>query len=138
MGVEPFLVATALDAIVAQRLARRLCEKCKEPYTPTMLELQNVGWDFGAEAGEDIDSLPQLYRAVGCGACGKTGYHGRFAVHEVLLISEEIERIIVEHGHSEDIKKVAIAQGMLTLRQAGLIQVQNGMTTIEEILRVIV
>jgi type IV pilus assembly protein PilB len=133
MGVEPFLVATALDAIVAQRLARRLCEKCKEPYTPTMAELENVGWEF-----DGSDELPQLYRAVGCGACGKTGYHGRFAVHEVLLISEDIERLIVEHGHSEDIKKVAIAQGMLTLRQAGLIQVANGMTTIEEVLRVIV
>jgi type IV pilus assembly protein PilB len=134
MGVEPFLVATALDAIVAQRLARRLCEKCKEPYQPTMAELQNVGWDFT----DGDETIPQLYRAVGCGACGKTGYHGRFAVHEVLLITEDIERIIVEHGHSEDIKKVAIAQGMLTLRQAGLIQVANGMTTIEEILRVIV
>jgi type IV pilus assembly protein PilB len=134
MGVEPFLVATALDAIVAQRLARRLCEKCKEPYTPTMAELENVGWDFGAWG----DEVPSLFRAVGCQACGKTGYHGRFAVHEVLLITEDIERLIVEHGHSEDIKKVAIAQGMLTLRQAGLIQVGNGLTTIEEVLRVIV
>ncbi len=134
MGVEPFLVATALDAIVAQRLARRLCEKCKEPYQPTTTELQNVGWDFE----DDDETIPQLYRAVGCQACGKTGYHGRFAVHEVLLVSEEIERLIVEHGHSEDIKKVAIAQGMLTLRQAGLIQVAKGMTTIEEVLRVIV
>jgi type IV pilus assembly protein PilB len=92
-----------------------------------------VGWDFG-----ESETIPQLYRAVGCGACGKTGYHGRFAVHEVLLISEEIERLIVEHGHSEDIKKVAIAQGMLTLRQAGLTQVGAGLTTIEEVLRVIV
>ncbi|MEA3077537.1 MAG: type pilus assembly protein PilB [Actinomycetota bacterium] len=133
MGVEPFLVATALDAIVAQRLARRLCDKCKEPYTPTLPELENVGWEL-----DDTDTLPQIYRAVGCQACGKTGYHGRFAVHEVLLVTEEIERIIVEHGHSEDIKKVAIAQGMLTLRQAGLTQVAAGLTTIEEILRVIV
>jgi type IV pilus assembly protein PilB len=133
MGVEPFLVATALDAIVAQRLARRLCEKCKEPYTPTMAELETVGWDFG-----ENETVPQLYRAVGCQACGKTGYLGRFAVHEVLLISEEIERLIVEHAHSEDIKKVAIAQGMLTLRQAGLTQVAAGITTIEEVLRVIV
>src|SRR5688500_7783446 len=131
MGVEPFLVATALDAIVAQRLARRLCDRCKEPYEPTMTELETVGWDFG-----DSETIPQLYRSVGCGACGKTGYLGRFAVHEVLLITEEIERLIVEHGHSEDIKKVAIAQGMLTLRQAGLTQVGAGLTTIEEVLRV--
>jgi type IV pilus assembly protein PilB len=133
MGVEPFLVATALDCIVAQRLARRLCEKCKEAYTPTPTELETVGWDL-----EGSDELPQIYRAVGCQACGKTGYLGRFAVHEVMLISEEIERLIVTHGHSEDIKKVAIAQGMLTLRQAGLTHVGNGITTIEEVLRVIV
>jgi type IV pilus assembly protein PilB len=98
-----------------------------------MTELETVGWDFG-----ENETIPQLYRAVGCQACGKTGYLGRFAVHEVLLISEEIERLIVEHGHSEDIKKVAIAQGMLTLRQAGLTQVGAGITTIEEVLRVIV
>ena len=133
MGVEPFLVATALDAIVAQRLARRLCDRCKEPYQPTAAELSSVGWDL-----EETDELPELFRAVGCSACGKTGYHGRFAVHEVLLISEEIERIVVEHGHSEDIKKVAMAQGMMTLRQAGLRQAANGLTAIEEVLRVIV
>ncbi|MBW3651829.1 MAG: Flp pilus assembly complex ATPase component TadA, partial [Actinobacteria bacterium] len=110
MGVEPFLVATALDCIVAQRLARRLCDRCRQPYKPTMAELESVGWDLEAD-----DGIPEIFRAVGCQACGKTGYLGRFAVHEVMLITEEIERIIVEHGHSEDIKKFAIAQGMLTL-----------------------
>jgi type IV pilus assembly protein PilB len=133
MGVEPFLVATALDCIVAQRLARRLCDRCKESYKPTLSELETVGWDL-----DNTDTLPEIFRAVGCQVCGKTGYHGRFAVHEVMLITEEIERIIVEHGHSEDIKKFAIAQGMLTLRQAGLSQVGEGLTTIEEVLRVIV
>ncbi|MBW3557507.1 MAG: Flp pilus assembly complex ATPase component TadA, partial [Actinobacteria bacterium] len=121
MGVEPFLVATALDCIVAQRLARRLCDRCRQPYKPTMAELESVGWDLEAD-----DGIPEIFRAVGCQACGKTGYLGRFAVHEVMLITEEIERIIVEHGHSEDIKKFAIAQGMLTLRQAGLSHVRTG------------
>ncbi|MBW3615936.1 MAG: hypothetical protein KY439_11620 [Actinobacteria bacterium] len=94
---------------------------------------QDEGWDL------DPDEMPDvLHRPAGCGACGKTGYHGRFAVHEVMLITEEIERIIVEHGHSEDIKKFAIAQGMLTLRQAGLSHVRTGLTTIQEVLRVIV
>jgi len=134
MGVEPFLVATALDCIVAQRLARRLCDRCREPYKPTLSELESVGWDLEAED----EGLPEIFRAVGCQACGKTGYLGRFAVHEVMLITEEIERIIVEHGHSEDIKKFAIAQGMLTLRQAGLTHVRKGVTTIQEVLRVIV
>jgi type IV pilus assembly protein PilB len=133
MGVEPFLVASALDCIVAQRLARRLCDRCKESYQPTAAELEGVGWDL-----ETADELPELLRPVGCQACGKTGYHGRFAVHEVMMITEDVERLIVERGHSEDIKKVAIAQGMLTLRSAGLSQVANGLTSIEEILRVVV
>jgi type IV pilus assembly protein PilB len=135
MGVEPFLVGSAIDCIVAQRLARRLCDKCKEAYTPTMGELQSLNWD--SEALGEISELPELFRPVGCGACGKTGYHGRFAIHEVLSVSEEVERIIVERGHSEDIKKVAVAQGMMTLRQAGLAQVCNGLTSVEEILRVV-
>ena len=133
MGVEPFLVGSALDCIVAQRLARRLCEKCKESYTPDRTELEAVGWSWEDDQGE----LPDIHRPVGCQACGKTGYHGRFAIHEVMPVSEEIERIIVERGHSEDVKKVAVAQGMLTLRQAGLIQVRSGMTSVEEILRVV-
>ena len=132
MGVEPFLVASALDCIVAQRLARRLCEKCREAYRPTEAELLLAGW-----GREDFDDIPELFRPKGCQACGKTGYHGRFAVHEVLLVTEEIERLIVDRGHSEDMKKMAIAQGMLTLRRAGLSQVLAGDTSVEEILRVI-
>ena len=72
-----------------------------------------------------------------CTYCGKTGYRGRFAIHEVLTVTEEIERLIVDREHSEDIKKMAVAQGMLTLRQAGLVHVQKGTTSIEEILRVV-
>jgi len=131
MGVEPFLVGSSLDCIVAQRLARKLCTRCKEHYAPTASDLEAVGWD-----GED--DPPELFRPVGCGACGRTGYHGRFAIHEVLLVSEDIERMIVERAHTEDIKKVAIAQGMITLRGAGMVQVCNGMTSVEEVLRVIV
>jgi type IV pilus assembly protein PilB len=132
MGVEPFLVGSALDCIVAQRLARRLCDKCKEIYRPEASELTAVGWDADAEA-----ETPEMFRAVGCSACGRTGYHGRFAIHEVLPVTEEIERMIVDRAHSEDMKKMAIAQGMITLRQAGLAQARSGLTTIEEILRVV-
>jgi type IV pilus assembly protein PilB len=135
MGVEPFLVGSAIDCIVAQRLARRLCEKCKEAYTPERSDLEGVGWDFERIGG--IDGLPMLYRSVGCGACGKTGYHGRFAVHEVLHVTEDIERIVVDRGHVEDIRKAAVAQGMLTLRQGGLAEAASGRTSLEEILRVI-
>ncbi len=132
MGVEPFLVASALDCIVAQRLARRLCPKCRQGYQPTPAELIAAGW-----REEELDDLPELFRPIGCQACGKTGFYGRFALHEVLLVTEDVERLIVDRGHSEDIKKVATAQGMLTLRQAGLTQVRAGLTSVEEILRVV-
>ncbi len=133
MGVEPFLVGSALDCIVAQRLARRLCDKCKERFQPTRAELATVGWDLEEEGGE----VPTLFRAVGCSKCSRTGYYGRFAVHEVLPVTEEVERLIVERGTTEDLKKLAIAEGMLTLRQSGLRTVRSGTTSIEEILRVI-
>jgi type IV pilus assembly protein PilB len=132
MGVEPFLVASALDCIVAQRLARRLCERCKQPYEPTPADLVAAGWDPDAP-----DRPGVLYRAVGCAACARTGFRGRFGIHEVLTVTEEVERLIVERGHSEDLRKVALSQGMHTLREIGRRQVASGVTTIEEILRVV-
>ena len=132
MGVEPFLVASALDCIVAQRLARRLCERCKQAYRPSETEVAQIGWDVESDGAPD-----ELFRPTGCVHCGKTGYRGRFAIHEVLTVTEEIERLIVDRDHSEDIKKMAVAQGMLTLRQAGLTHVSQGTTSIEEILRVV-
>jgi type IV pilus assembly protein PilB len=135
MGVEPFLVGSSIDCIVAQRLARRLCTKCKDAYKPEYAELVAVGWDFESMGGVGPDF--HIYRSKGCGACGGTGYYGRFAIHEVLQVTEEIERMIVERGHTDEIRKVSIAQGMLTLRQAGMIEVAQGVTSIEEVLRVI-
>ena len=110
MGVEPFLVTSALDCIVAQRLARRLCDKCKEPYEPTEAELVASGWPLEDATGGE---WPTLYKAIGCPACGRTGYRGRFALHEVMPITEEVERLIIARGSTEDIQKVAIMQGML-------------------------
>ncbi|HET9060048.1 MAG TPA: GspE/PulE family protein, partial [Acidimicrobiales bacterium] len=132
MGVEPFLVGSALDCIVAQRLTRKLCERCKEP-SPTDRELLlSMGWD------SSVQEMPEvMYKAVGCPVCGKTGYAGRFAVHEVLTINEEIERMIVEHAHADEIKKAAVADGMLPLRLAGLMGAATGLTSIEEVMRVI-
>jgi type IV pilus assembly protein PilB len=133
MGIEPFLVASALDCVVAQRLARKLCDKCKEPYLPTDEELATAGL-----AAETAEEPPKLYRAVGCAACGRTGYKGRFAVHEVMAVTEEVERLVVEKSSSEEIAHVARDQGMLTLRQDGLQKVLSGVTSIEEVLRVVV
>jgi type IV pilus assembly protein PilB len=133
MGIEPYLVASALDCVLAQRLARKLCARCKQAYSPTEDELVSSGLPVAAE-----DEPPLLYRAVGCSACGHTGYKGRMAVHEVMTVTEEIERLVVESASSEEMKKVAREQGMLTLREDGLEKVRAGQTSIEEILRVVV
>jgi type IV pilus assembly protein PilB len=131
MGVEPFLVSSAVDCVLAQRLARRLCPDCKEEWRPKREVL--IG------AGYDADNLPEtVYRPVGCKKCGGTGYRGRVGVHEVLMMSEEISRLCVENATSEEIRQVAIEQGMLTLRKDGLEKVRSGQTSIEEVVRVIV
>ena len=132
MGVEPFLVGSALDCIVAQRLARKLCDRCKQAYPVEKEKLVSMGWEA---VGIELPS--QLFRAGGCQVCGKTGYMGRFAVHEVLNINEEIERMVVEHAHADDIRKAAMADGMLTLRHAGLMGAAIGVTSLEEVMRVI-
>ncbi len=132
MGIEPFLVGSALDCVLAQRLARKLCSKCKEAYVPTpeMLKLNGFPW-------QDGEPLPTLYRPLGCSACSKTGYKGRLALHEVMAVTEEIERHTVEHASSLVIRKTAIEQGMITLRHDGLLKVLSGVTSIEEIFRVV-
>jgi len=133
MGVEPFLVGSALDCVLAQRLARRLCSKCREEYTPDRDALVSARfpWEDGAD-------LPTFYRAVGCSACSKTGYRGRLALHEVMPVTEEIERLTVERASAVEIGRVAREQGMQTLRDDGMAKVLAGVTTLEEILRVVV
>jgi type IV pilus assembly protein PilB len=133
MGIEPFLVGSALDAVLAQRLARRLCSKCKEEYTPTPESL--VAARFPWQDGEPV---PQLFRSVGCSACAKTGYKGRLALHEVMSVSEEIERLAVERASAAAIERVAREQGMASLRQDGMAKVLSGVTSLDEILRVVV
>jgi type IV pilus assembly protein PilB len=133
MGIEPFLVGSAVDAVLAQRLARRLCSKCKEAYTPTPQALlaARFPWADGAE-------LPELFRPVGCSVCAKTGYKGRLALHEVMAVTEEVERLAVERAPTATIAQVARSQGMRTLRQDGLHKVALGVTSLDEILRVVV
>jgi len=133
MGLEPFLVASAVDCVLAQRLARRLCDKCREPYSPTAEALAEAGWPAGAD-GEP----PKLHRAVGCTACGKTGYRGRLALHEVMTVTEEIERLCVERRSSNEIAELARADGMTTLRQDGLAKAILGDTSVEEVMRVVI
>ena len=133
MGIEPFLVGSALDCVLAQRLARKLCPKCKEAYYPTREYLAEMRFPLSPD-----EPPPTLYRPIGCSACSKTGYKGRIALHEVMAVSEDIERLAVEHASALTISKVALAEGMITLRNDGLTKVKAGLTSMEEILRVVV
>jgi type IV pilus assembly protein PilB len=132
MGIEPFLVGSALDAVVAQRLARRLCDRCKESFQPT--EAQLVAWGFPTAPGAE---RPTVFRAVGCATCSKTGYRGRIAVHEVMRVTEEIERHAVARSSSSEIARTARAQGMVPLRADGWQKVLLGLTSVDEVLRVV-
>ncbi|UZN05157.1 GspE/PulE family protein [Cellulomonas sp. S1-8] len=132
MGIEPFLVGSALDCVVAQRLARRLCPKCKEAYEPSPVELEAA--QFPWVPGEPV---PQLFRPAGCVSCSRTGYKGRLALHEVMRVTEDIERHAVAHSSSADIGATAVKQGMRRLREDGWYKVADGQTSIEEILRVV-
>ena len=132
MGIEPFLVGSSMDCVLAQRLSRRLCEWCKEPYAPSEAELTALNWPAAVPLPE------KLWRPVGCRSCGQTGYRGRVAVNEVMPISEEIERMAVSHASATDIHRIAVAEGMTTLREDGLLKASTGLTTIEEIFRVTV
>ena len=132
MGIEPFLSASAITLVMAQRLARKLCPDCKERYIPEESALQRIGFPF--TPGE----LPTLYRARGCKRCNGIGYKGRMGVHEVMKMSESLERLTVENVSSDELMAAAIDEGMLTLRDDGFSKVALGMTSIEEILRVVV
>jgi len=135
MGIEPFLVTSALSGVVAQRLARRLCMHCKEPYVPTEADIHAAGWT--ASEVEAAGVLHEAYRSVGCSACAQTGYRGRLALAELMPMTEEVERMIIEGGSVEEIHRLAVSQGMVALRQAGLRKAIDGETTLEEVLRVV-
>lgn len=135
MGVEPYLVTSAVNCILAQRLARRLCTHCKEPYDPTEAEMVAAGWSEAELAS--LHQLPQLYRAVGCQTCSATGYRGRLALGEMMVVTDEISLLIVDRASTKIVREAAIEQGMVTLRQDGLRHALEGDTTIEEILRVV-
>ncbi len=129
MGIEPFLVGSALVTVVAQRLARRLCERCKQPVDYSERYLEQVGLL--------IEEDEVVYGPVGCQACSNTGYRGRIAIHEVMTMSEDIERLAVERASAAEMRKLALADRMVSLRQDGWNKVCLGYTSIEEVLRVV-
>ena len=132
MDIEPFLVGSALESVVAQRLARRLCDRCKEGYQHDGGDLMQLGFPMAPDGG-----APLLFRPVGCVSCSNTGYRGRIALHEVMVLNEELERLAVARASNADLMRAAIAGGMLTLRQDGWAKVALGYTSIEEVLRVV-
>jgi type IV pilus assembly protein PilB len=133
MGVEPFLIANAVNLVMAQRLLRRLCNNCKEQYDPHPETLRGIGF-----SEEEIESTT-YYKPVGCEKCNKTGYKGRMGIHEALFFSKEIKRMILDSGDEIDedrIKEQGIRQGMMTLRASGRERIKEGSTSIEEVIAI--
>jgi len=131
MGLEPFLVSSSLSAVAAQRLIRVLCEQCKQAYRPSESDLAQIG-----VSTHQILARP-CYRATGCEACSGTGYQGRSGLFELLLVDEEVRRLILAKADAGSIREAAIRRGMITLKQAGIQRVLSGSTTIDEVTRVL-
>lgn len=132
MGVEPFLITSAINAIIAQRLVRKLCPECKEPTEIPPATLVKVKQEIGTlQTGEPL----KFYSAKGCGKCNQ-GFKGRLGIYEVLATTPEIENLAVSRRSAGEIKKEAVRQGMVSLRQDGIIKALKGMTTIDEVFRV--
>lgn len=165
MGIEPFLIASTVRVVVGQRLVRRLCLACKEPYSPSKEEVKSIfemfavkgdeqmkvmhelevqaceegiGEDIGPELSSDETTLTRLYRpnADGCDECGHAGFKGRMGIYETLANSNEIQKLIVANATSTDIQNQAVRDGMMTMQVDGFIKALRGQTSIEEILRV--
>ena len=125
MGVEPFLISSSVIGIVAQRLVRKICDKCKEKYTPVPAVLKDLGIDKGTE----------FYRSRGCDNCKNTGFVGRVGIFELLIVNEEIRKMVNNKKSADEIKEVAVKMGMRTLRDDGLENVKKGITSLDEVLR---
>ncbi len=131
MGVEPFLVASSLNLVIAQRLVRKLCPQCAVPREiPSLLSEDDVHFLHGK-----VESF-QFKKGVGCENCGRFGYLGRTAIHEFMVITESLRPLILNRSSSSVIRKESMAEGMLTLRQDGLMKAAQGMTSVEEVIRV--
>jgi len=131
MGIEPFLVGSAVDCVVAQRLARRLCPHCAVEHKGVTVDMLPKSLEYPAD-----QPVPTLMKAGGCNRCSNTGYRGRVALHEIMLVDEAIERLTVGRASTNEILRAAQANGMETLIQDGWAKVVEGITSIEELMRV--
>jgi len=129
MGIEPFLISSAVILILAQRLVRKICLECREPIKVHPQLLIDLG-----VSPDEVKTFP-VYKGKGCPICNHTGYKGRVGLYEVMPIKEEVKELILSRASTSEIKKEAIRLGMKTLRQSGIIKIRDGLTTIEEVLR---
>ena len=130
MGIEPFLVTSSVIAIIAQRLVRVLCPHCKEIYKPDKETLANLGLDLS------VVKKKSFYRKKGCNLCMHTGYRGRTAIFEIMIVDDAIKRLVLKTSDANQINELALKQGMITLQKDGIDKVLSGITTTEEVLRV--
>jgi len=131
MGIEPFLVTSSVNAILAQRLVRKICPSCRQQYFPEDESLLEIGL-----SKDMLDRDGYLLRGAGCSECMGTGYKGRTGIYEILIMSDAIRSTVLKTSDSNAIKNVAIGEGLHTLRQDGARKIEDGVTTIEEVLRV--
>jgi len=136
MQAEPYLISSTVTCVVGQRVVRQICQTCKTPKAPTADVLTQISEVLGKLSSFDKTKKIQLYVGKGCKECNNTGYLGRIGIFEVLVVSEKIAKMILEHETAQTIEKEALAEGMITMKQDGFMKVIGGITTIEEMLRV--
>jgi len=140
MGVEPFLISSAVDCVIAQRLARKLCERCKRPVEIKEEVLSDVG--FPTERYNHLfdreDGGLEFQEAIGCERCSGTGYRGRIGIYEMMVVTDEVREIVLKRASSEEVRRAAEEGGMIPHREDGLVKAARGITTIEEVLRTVV
>jgi len=134
LGAEPFLLASTMNALVGQRIVRKICPHCKQTYVPPPPLVEEIKKILGALFPQNSEL--KLYKGKGCSDCGDAGYLGRVGIYEVLVVSEKIARLVLEHPDSQTIEKQAVLEGMITMKQDGYMKALQGVTTIEEVLRV--
>jgi general secretion pathway protein E len=127
MGVEPFLLASSLIGVGAQRLVRRLCLECREPFAGDVAQLQSLGFDSPTNV---------FYKAQGCAACNHSGYRGRTGIYELLTVDNDLRRRIHDRASEQDLREYVVSRGMRSLRDDGMRLVAQGVTSLEEVVRV--
>lgn len=136
MHAEPYLLASTITGIVGQRVGRKVCPHCKKPYTPTPEVIENIKQVLGKLWVPDATKPLQLFKGEGCNQCGNSGYLGRIGIFEVLPVTEKIGKQILEHAPASEIEATAVADGMVTMKQDGYLKIIEGITTVDEVLRI--